>query len=88
MAEVAPTCYHCGLPVPENTDFHLKILDAPRELCCHGCVAVAQAIVDNGLDDYYRYRTDMPKSVEELVPDELRKLDLYDHPEVQKTFRS
>ncbi len=86
MAEVAPTCYHCGLPVPENTDFHLKILDAPRELCCHGCVAVAQAIVDNGLDDYYRYRTDMPKSVEELVPDELRKLDLYDHPEVQKSF--
>jgi Cu2+-exporting ATPase len=86
MAEEAPACYHCGLPVPENTDFHLKILDEPRDLCCHGCVAVAQAIVDNGLDDYYRYRTDMPKSVEELVPEELRKLDLYDHPEVQKSF--
>jgi Cu2+-exporting ATPase len=86
MAEAASPCYHCGLPVPENTDLQLKILDAPRDLCCHGCLAVAQAIVDNGLDDYYRYRTDMPKSVEELVPEELRKLDLYDHPEVQKSF--
>jgi len=86
MAEDPSACYHCGLPVPANTDFHLNILDAPRSLCCHGCLAVAQAIVDNGLDDYYRYRTDLPKSGEELVPEELRKLDLYDHPEVQKSF--
>ena len=86
MTEDLSLCYHCGLPVPTNTDFHLNILAAPRSLCCHGCLAVAQAIVENGLDDYYRYRTDMPKSGEELVPEELRKLDLYDHPEVQKSF--
>ncbi len=55
-------------------------------MCCQGCQAVAQAIVDNGLDDYYRYRTDLPRSGEELVPDELLKLDLYNHPEVQKSF--
>lgn len=81
-----PLCYHCGLPVPADTEFRLKILNEPRSLCCHGCLAVAQAIVDNGLDDYYRYRTDLPKSGEELVPEELRKLDLYDHPEVQRSF--
>ena len=79
-------CYHCGLPVPEASPFHAVILAETRELCCHGCQAVAESIVENGLEDYYRYRTEMPKSVEELVPEELRKLDLYDHPEVQKSF--
>ena len=79
-------CYHCGLPVPEASPFRASILGEPRELCCHGCQAVAESIVDNGLEDYYRYRTEMPQSVEELVPEELRKLDLYDHPEVQKSF--
>lgn len=79
-------CYHCGLPVPDDTEFQLTILREERDLCCHGCLAVAQAIVDNGLDDYYRYRTELPKTADDLVPEELRKLDLYDHPEVQKSF--
>lgn len=57
-------------------------------MCCHGCQAVAEAIVGNGLEDYYRYRTELPKTADDLVPEELRKLDLYDHPEVQKSFVS
>ena len=80
------TCYHCGLPVPEASAFQVQIMGERRELCCHGCQAVAEAIVANGLEDYYRYRTELPKTAEDLVPDELRKLDLYDHPEVQKSF--
>lgn len=79
-------CYHCGLPVPDPVPYRLTVLGQPRDLCCHGCQAVAESIVSNGLEDYYRYRTEMPKTVEELVPEELRKLDLYDHPEVQKSF--
>lgn len=55
-------------------------------MCCHGCQAVAESIVENGLQDYYSYRTELPKTAEELVPDELRQLALYDHPEVQKSF--
>ncbi len=57
-------------------------------MCCHGCQAVAESIVGNGLEDYYRYRTELPRTADELVPEELRKLDLYDHPEVQKSFVS
>ena len=82
----AADCYHCGLPVPSGTTFTARILDAPRRLCCHGCQAVAESIVDNGLEDYYRYRTEMPQTAEELVPSELQQLALYDHPEVQKSF--
>jgi Cu2+-exporting ATPase len=85
-AVTTPCCYHCGLPVPADTDFKVIILEAPRAMCCHGCKAVAESIVENGLDDYYRYRTEMPKTAEDLVPEELRKLDLYDLPDVQKSF--
>lgn len=55
-------------------------------MCCHGCQAVAESIVENGLEDYYTYRTELPKTAEELVPEELRQLTLYDHPDVQKSF--
>lgn len=85
MSDLA-SCYHCGLPLPPAADFRARILGEERELCCHGCQAVAEAIAANGLEDYYRYRTELPKTAEDLVPEELRKLDLYDHPEVQKSF--
>ncbi len=81
-------CYHCGLPVPSGTRYSAVVLDESRAMCCQGCQAVAEAIVANGLEDYYRYRTELPQNVEDLVPDELRELMLYDHPEVQKSFVS
>ena len=55
-------------------------------MCCHGCQAVAESIVENGLESYYQHRTELPKTADELVPEELRQLELYDHPEVQKSF--
>lgn len=80
------SCYHCGLPVPAGSGYHAAILGQRRELCCHGCQAVLEAIAASGLEDYYQYRTELPKTAEELIPEELRKLDMYDHPEVQKRF--
>src|SRR5512135_2162359 len=84
----SPSCFHCGLPVPPNADFHLEIQGEVRDMCCRGCQAVAQAIVDNGLSDYYRHRTAMPGSGHEVLPAELQKLVLYDHPDIQKSFVS
>lgn len=55
-------------------------------MCCLGCQSVAEAIVENGLEDYYKHRTELPKTPEDLVPEVLRQLALYDHPEVQKSF--
>lgn len=51
-----------------------------------GCQAVAESIVENGLQDYYKHRTELPQKPEDLVPEVLRQLALYDHPEVQKSF--
>ncbi|GIK25331.1 MAG: cation-transporting P-type ATPase [Betaproteobacteria bacterium] len=55
-------------------------------MCCAGCQAVAQAIVDNGLDDYYRHRDALPESPREALPAVLGGLTLYDHPDVQQSF--
>ena len=46
----------------------------------------ARAIVDAKLESYYTHRTESSHRGEELVPDQLRELSLYDHPDIQKTF--
>lgn len=79
-------CYHCGLPVPSGAHLVVTVGGAPREMCCAGCQAVAQAIVDNGLDDYYRHRDAMPESPREALPAVLGELTLYDHPDIQQSF--
>jgi Cu2+-exporting ATPase len=79
-------CYHCGLPVPDAAGFSVDIGGQPRRLCCGGCQAVARAIVDNGLADYYRQRDALPESPREAMPAALAGLELFDHEGFQKTF--
>ena len=55
-------------------------------MCCAGCRAVAAAIVDNGLGDYYRHRDALPESPREALPQALQDAGLFDHPLVQKNF--
>lgn len=81
-------CYHCALPVPEGSDYHVEILGESRPMCCKGCEAVASAIVEGGLEDFYRFRTENPPQGEELVPEFLRRTKLYDNPQIQKSFVS
>jgi Cu2+-exporting ATPase len=84
--EAGAECYHCGLPIPAGTRHHVAIDGAERNMCCVGCEAVARAIVDNGLTDYYRHRDAMPEPQKEALPAELQELGLFDHPDFQKTF--
>ncbi len=79
----AEGCFHCGLPVPDGSAWRVAIDGAERAMCCPGCEAVARAIVDNGLDDYYRNRQSLPPGVAEAVPDALK---LYDTPELADRF--
>lgn len=55
-------------------------------MCCEGCAAVARAIVDAKLESYYQHRTETPAKGEQLIPEQLRELSLYDHPDIQKSF--
>ena len=54
-------------------------------MCCAGCQAVAEAIVANGLGDYYQNRQAFPASPADAAQ-ALEDLHLYDHSAVQKTF--
>ena len=60
------SCYHCGLPIPADVDLAVTINDVPQAMCCLGCQAVAQSIVDNGLADYYRSRDALPDRLAEI----------------------
>jgi Cu2+-exporting ATPase len=74
------------LPIPADVDLPVTINDETRAMCCLGCQAVAQSIVDNGLADYYRSRDAMPESPREAMPAILEQLALFDHADFQKSF--
>ena len=79
-------CFHCGLPVPPNAHFAVVIDGQRQPMCCHGCEAVAEAIVAAGLTDFYHHRTTHSQRAEDLIPEQLRELALYDRADLQKSF--
>jgi Cu2+-exporting ATPase len=86
MSAAATSCRHCGLPVPAGAPWRLELDGAVHPLCCAGCDAVARAILDAGLADYYRHRTEPAAPGAPLVPAELERLGAWDRPEVARGF--
>ena len=82
-AVLQTSCFHCGLSVPSGTHWSVRIDDIEQPMCCPGCEAVARAIVDNRLTDYYRNRQTLPQGVAEPIPE---ALTLYDTPELSAQF--
>ena len=89
MSAVAPTgelvktaCYHCGLAVPSGEHQVLSIDGRQQQFCCPGCKAVAGAIVDGGLANFYRFRTQANNRAGEAIND----FAVYDQVEVQQEF--
>ncbi|MCS3459151.1 heavy metal translocating P-type ATPase [Aeromonas sp. BIGb0445] len=78
-------CFHCGEPVPANSQYAFEIKGILRPMCCPGCQAVAQTIMECGLASYYEHRT-APGAKGELIPAELAALSHYDLAEVQQEF--
>ncbi|WP_447772427.1 heavy metal translocating P-type ATPase [Aeromonas veronii] len=78
-------CFHCGEPVPANSGYSLEIKGIVRPMCCPGCQAVAETIMECGLASYYDHRT-APGTKGDLVPEELAALTHYDLAEVQQDF--
>jgi len=50
-------CFHCGLPLPAHSPWSAFVGGAERAMCCPGCAAAAQTIVDAGCGDYYDSRS-------------------------------
>lgn len=83
-------CFHCGLDVPTKSQFVTVINGKPRRMCCPGCQAVAQAISDGGLDNYYKHRTSeasSPEFSDQVISEQLlAELALCDQASIQKAF--
>ncbi len=78
------SCFHCGLPVPVDVHFHVRLDQQERTFCCFGCQSVCKAIYESGLQGYYQ-RT--PEGVLLGPPPEPPKdVEIYDFDEVQQEF--
>lgn len=85
IREPENNCFHCGLPV-KTKEYTVTLLSKPRALCCAGCKAVAEAIVDSGMESYYSFREENAATAKEIVPEFLKSLQAYDNPLIQKQF--
>lgn len=80
------SCFHCGEIIPKGINLSVNIDSVDQPMCCIGCQAVAQTIVDNSLTDYYRFRTENAPKGETLVPEALSKTLLLDDENLQNEF--
>lgn len=71
-------CFHCGLDTSPQFTYHTNVLGKQQDFCCPGCCAVAEAIVNNGLQDYYHYRSEFAEKATEKEGDLLEKLKVFD----------
>jgi len=83
----APTlCFHCNELIPKGIELSVNINNKVQPMCCIGCQAVAQTIVDNNLTQYYTVRTEPATKGAELIPEQLQKNQLLDEAVLQSEF--
>ncbi|MCH2056518.1 MAG: cadmium-translocating P-type ATPase [Thalassotalea sp.] len=83
---MSASCFHCGELIPPGIDLTVVIDDKAQPMCCAGCEAVAQTIVDNKLTDYYKFRTENAQKGMDLVPEQLERNQLLDDDNLQHEF--
>lgn len=82
----APTCFHCAAPIPDDATFPVRYREREHNCCCAGCQAVAQTIIDSGLERYYTDRTDNAAPAQSVPAELLAQLRLYDDEQLQQSF--
>ena len=58
MTENPRFCFHCGEPVPSNCNLTIEAEGGLQPVCCSGCEAVANLILQSGQSRYYQFRTE------------------------------
>lgn len=89
MYQSAPGhCFHCDENIPQGEVYTATILENERHFCCPGCKEVACSVVEAGLEDYYKFRTE-PAAKADTVPTELLQHNqIYDLPELSEEYIS
>ncbi|GAA6133652.1 heavy metal translocating P-type ATPase [Oceaniserpentilla sp. 4NH20-0058] len=79
-------CYHCGQPIEKGVELTALVLGEQRDMCCIGCQAVANAIVQHGGESFYQFRSDTnqtPDFTLDTLPQTVKQeLTLFDNPDV------
>ena len=57
MSDEPGICFHCSQPLVEGRTEWARLEGRDVPVCCTGCRAAAQLIVQLGLEDFYRFRT-------------------------------
>jgi len=81
-------CFHCLEGIPAGFTQTIEYNERSEAVCCIGCQAVAEAIIDAGMTDYYKFRTQAAGKVTELVPEQLLMFQGYDDVDIQADFIS
>lgn len=79
-------CFHCLQPIPKGVELVISYKGAEKPVCCAGCQAVAETIIEHKLHSYYEHRDTSQIQEIPILPDALSDLELYDHPDLQKEF--
>ncbi|MHB0776318.1 heavy metal translocating P-type ATPase [Halomonas sp. WWR20] len=85
-SETGKACYHCGAPVAAGAAWYIQLDEQRYPLCCPGCEAVAHAIVDGGLESYYRFRTELPERPDDRQAAKAETWAVFDDPSLQREF--
>lgn len=79
-------CYHCGQSIDKGVSLTAHVLGEDRDMCCIGCQAVANAIVENGSESFYQFRSDKnatPEFTIDNLPQTVKQeLTLFDNGDV------
>lgn len=81
-------CFHCNEFIPNGEHYTQTILAEQRYFCCPGCKEVATSVVDAGLEDYYKFRTEAAAKADTVPSQLLQDNKIYDLPELSDEYIS
>lgn len=79
-------CFHCDLVIAPQLNYYTNVFGKQQSFCCPGCCAVAEAIVNNGLEDYYHYRSEFAEKADENEYKILQKIKIFDDESISQEF--
>lgn len=79
-------CFHCGETIPHGFTAELNIQHQTQAFCCYGCLAVAEMILSDGLENFYQHRSALAPKPDEFSARQQQELKLYDDPALQQDF--
>ncbi|WP_440905020.1 heavy metal translocating P-type ATPase [Catenovulum sp. SX2] len=81
------SCYHCNEQVPADCSLSIQVNGENKAVCCTGCQAVANVILQGGFDGYYKYRqSSAEKPFEQAIVQDNNPYQAFDAPSVQHEF--